>query len=92
MTNTLGGCQQLEEAAHSVSRIAKKGSTVSPRDTVAMMVRTNEFEIATTAGASYLDCFKGTDLRRTEIACVSILLLDTRRIACSLYLACTFLN
>jgi hypothetical protein len=61
----------LEEAARSVSRISKKGSTVDPKDTVSMMVRTNEKEIAMTAGAGYLDCFKGTDLRRTEIACVS---------------------
>jgi SP family general alpha glucoside:H+ symporter-like MFS transporter len=36
-------------------------------DTVAMMVHTNEMEKAVSAGTSYSDCFKGTDLRRTEI-------------------------
>jgi MFS transporter, SP family, general alpha glucoside:H+ symporter len=32
-----------------------------------MMVHTNELEIQNAAGTSYLQCFKGTDLRRTEI-------------------------
>lgn len=35
-----------------------------------MMRHTNELENEMTAGASYLDCFKGTDLRRTEIVCM----------------------
>jgi SP family general alpha glucoside:H+ symporter-like MFS transporter len=60
---------RLEEAAASVARIQKKGSTVDPRDTVAMMVRTNEHEKAISAGVRYIDCFRGSDLRRTEIAC-----------------------
>jgi SP family general alpha glucoside:H+ symporter-like MFS transporter len=62
---------RLEEAAISVARIQKKGSRVDPMDAVAMMVRTNEHEKAVSAGASYWDCFRGTDLRRTEIACVA---------------------
>jgi SP family general alpha glucoside:H+ symporter-like MFS transporter len=36
-------------------------------DSVAMMVHTNELEIQAAAGTSYWQCFKGTDLRRTEI-------------------------
>lgn len=35
-----------------------------------MMIHTNELEKEFTAGTGYLDCFKGVDLRRTEIACV----------------------
>jgi SP family general alpha glucoside:H+ symporter-like MFS transporter len=62
---------RLEEAAASVARIQKKGSRIDPRDTVAMMVRTNEHEKEVSAGATYLDCFKGSDLMRTEIACVA---------------------
>lgn len=62
---------RLEEAAASVVRLQKKGSTVDPMDTIAMMVRTNEHEKSISAGASYWDCFKGTDLRRTEIACLT---------------------
>ena len=40
-------------------------------DTVAMMIHTNELEKEISAGTSYLDCFKGTDLRRTEIVCIT---------------------
>lgn len=40
------------------------------RNNVAMMVHTNEIELETTAGSSYIDCLKGSDFRRTEIACV----------------------
>lgn len=35
-----------------------------------MMVHTTALEEKITQGASYLDCFKGTDLRRTEIVCM----------------------
>jgi len=34
------------------------------------MVHTDELEKELSSGTSYLDCFKGIDLRRTEIACV----------------------
>jgi SP family general alpha glucoside:H+ symporter-like MFS transporter len=36
-----------------------------------MMRHTTELEQEITGGASYLDCFKGTDLRRTEIVCMT---------------------
>ncbi|KAJ4021776.1 hypothetical protein NW752_004784 [Fusarium irregulare] len=39
-------------------------------ETIAMMVHTTALEEKITAGASYWDCFKGTDLRRTEIVCM----------------------
>ena len=39
-------------------------------ETVAMMVHTTALEEKITKGASYLDCFRGTDLRRTEIVCM----------------------
>ena len=35
-----------------------------------MMLHTDELEKETTAGTRYLDCFRGTDLRRTEIAAI----------------------
>lgn len=62
---------RLEDAKRVVQRLAKKGEKVDAAQTVAMMVRTNQFEIDTETGASYLDCFKGSNLRRTEIACLS---------------------
>ena len=39
-------------------------------ETVSMMIHTNELEKAATEGTSYLDCFKKTDLRRTEICAI----------------------
>lgn len=36
-------------------------------DTIDMMVHTTALEEKTTSGASYWDCFKGHDLRRTEV-------------------------
>lgn len=62
---------RLAEAKHVVERLSKKGEQVDAEATVAMMVRTNQFEIDNHVGASYIDCFKGVDRRRTEIACVS---------------------
>lgn len=35
------------------------------------MVRTTNLEKEMRTGTSYLDCFKGTNLRRTEIACIA---------------------
>ncbi|KAF2002488.1 maltose permease MAL61 [Amniculicola lignicola CBS 123094] len=40
-------------------------------ETIAMMVHTTALEEKITTGASYLDCFRGTDLRRTEIVCMA---------------------
>jgi SP family general alpha glucoside:H+ symporter-like MFS transporter len=39
-------------------------------ETISMMVHTTALEEKITKGASYLDCFKGTDRRRTEIVCM----------------------
>jgi SP family general alpha glucoside:H+ symporter-like MFS transporter len=64
-------CWQARQAEKSVARIQEKGSRVEPRDAVPMMVRTNEHEKAVSAGATYRGCFKGSDLRRTEIVCVA---------------------
>ena len=36
-----------------------------------MMVHTTALEEKITKGATYLDCFRGTDLRRTEIVCMA---------------------
>jgi SP family general alpha glucoside:H+ symporter-like MFS transporter len=44
--------------------------TFNADETIAMMTHTNELEKQISSGTSYLDCFRGVDLRRTEIACV----------------------
>jgi len=59
---------RLEEAAHSVRRLTSP-EYVSDQDiknTVAMMVHTNELERKIQEGTTYLQCFQGVDRRRTE--------------------------
>ena len=63
---------KLEEARHNIRRLRQE-STTTDEDVdayLALIVHTTNIERAETAGASYLDCFKGTALRRTEINCV----------------------
>lgn len=63
---------RVEEAKKSLIRLTSKSaqSDFDADETVAMMVHTAALEEKITAGASYLDCFKGVDLRRTEIVCM----------------------
>lgn len=63
---------RLDQAKKSLLRLTTKHSEsdFNPDETVAMMVHTAALEEKITAGASYLDCFKGVDLRRTEIVCL----------------------
>ena len=49
-------------------RIHEKGSAVDWPHTVAMMARTDEHETVVSVGIRFVDCFKGSDLGRTEIA------------------------
>ncbi|KZO94753.1 maltose permease [Calocera viscosa TUFC12733] len=60
---------RLEDAEASLRRLTNPNlfTDQDARNTVAMMVHTTELEKQATAGASYLDCFRKTDLRRTEI-------------------------
>jgi len=58
------------EAKHALERLTTKGDSNFDADkTIAMMVHTNEIEKEINIGNSYFDCFKGIDLRRTEITC-----------------------
>lgn len=58
---------RLEEAEQSLRRLSNETDT---KATIAMMIRTDQMEKETERG-SYLDCFRGVDLRRTEIAAVT---------------------
>ena len=61
---------RTDDAVASLKRLTSKGDTdFNPDETVAMMVHTNEMEKQINSGTSYWDCFKGVDLRRTEITC-----------------------
>lgn len=62
---------RIDEAKHSLLRLTSRNSpSFNPDDTIAMMIHTNELEMDVSASTSYLECFKGVNLRRTEIACV----------------------
>ncbi|KAH6972499.1 general substrate transporter [Ilyonectria sp. MPI-CAGE-AT-0026] len=60
-----------EEAERSVTRLGSNLNQNQAKQTVAMMVHTNEIEMSIDQGTSYLDCFRGVDRRRTEIACMA---------------------
>lgn len=62
-----------EQARESLVRLQRKATVsvrLNPETTLAEIIHTNETEVQLSAGTSYLDCFRGTELRRTEIACV----------------------
>ncbi|KAH7355320.1 hypothetical protein BKA65DRAFT_524896 [Rhexocercosporidium sp. MPI-PUGE-AT-0058] len=59
------------EAEKSLRRLVKKSANIDPKKTLAYIIHTNDLELEIQARASYLDCFKGAELRRTEIACMA---------------------
>lgn len=63
---------RIEDAKRSVLRLTSKSANTEydAEEAVAMIVHTTALEDKITKGASYLDCFRGTDLRRTEIVCM----------------------
>ncbi|KAH7089624.1 general substrate transporter [Paraphoma chrysanthemicola] len=64
---------KLEEAKKSLLRLTSlnRETDFDAEETVAMMVHTTALEEKITQGASYFDCFRGVDLRRTEIVCMA---------------------
>ena len=69
---------KIDQARAALLRLtSKKNTSFNVEDTLAMMIHTNELEIQQTAGTSYLDCFKGVDLRRTEVTCITWLIQQT---------------
>lgn len=61
---------RFTEAEASLRRLQRKSAPVDPKQTLAAIIYTDNLEKELTVGTSYLDCFKGTELRRTEIACM----------------------
>lgn len=61
---------QFEQAKHSLKRLSEPDHDINYDSTIAMMVHTNKLEIEERAGVTYWDAFRGTNLRRTEIACM----------------------
>ena len=61
------------QAEKTVTQLMAKSERPQARSIVAMMIHTNNLEREITRGVSYVDCFKGVDLRRTEIACITFI-------------------
>lgn len=63
---------RVEDAKKSLLRLTSlnRETDFDANETIAMMVHTTALEQKITSGSSYWDCFKGTDLRRTEIVCM----------------------
>lgn len=67
----LARINKLDEAERSLRRLqSPKATHLDPMKTLATIVYTNNLEEQLSVGTSYWDCFKGFELRRTEIACV----------------------
>jgi MFS transporter, SP family, general alpha glucoside:H+ symporter len=60
-----------EDARRSLQRLSTNASAEDIDNMLAAMVLTNQHEKAIEDGTSYRDCFKGSNLRRTEIACMA---------------------
>lgn len=63
---------RIADAKRALLRLTSRNreTDFDPDETVAMIAHTTALEAEITEGSSYLDCFKGTDLRRTEIVCM----------------------
>lgn len=61
---------RFEEAEAAVNKLVVGVDRDFAKKEVAMMHHTNELEKAAEIGSNFADCFKGTNRRRTEIACM----------------------
>ncbi|KAK3075017.1 hypothetical protein LTR53_002052 [Teratosphaeriaceae sp. CCFEE 6253] len=57
---------RFDEAEHSLRRLASKEVDIKP--TMAMIIETDRLEQELEAGSTYMDCFRPSNRRRTEIA------------------------
>lgn len=70
---------RYEDAVKAVKRLSSKSAESNARQAVALMIHTNKLEQKEEKNAkeeasglkAYLRCFQGTNLRRTEIACIA---------------------
>lgn len=62
---------KLEEAEQALRKLASRGSADDAHKMLALIQRTNERELEYQAGSSYIECFKGTNLRRTEVSAMA---------------------
>lgn len=72
---------RLDDAKRVLRRLASGGFQGDTDKTLAMIVHTNHIEDQISAGSSYLDCFRGLNLRRTEIVCMVFIAQNTTGVA-----------
>jgi SP family general alpha glucoside:H+ symporter-like MFS transporter len=60
----------IQGARRALQRLTSPNASFNPDETIAMIQHTNELEKSLASGTSYWDCFRGTNLRRTEAVCV----------------------
>lgn len=61
---------RLEDAKKSLKRLSNPKHNINYENAVALMVHTDKLEQEERSGATYWDCLRGSNLRRTEIACM----------------------
>lgn len=61
---------RIEKAKTSLRRLESVSDSVEESETIAIIVHTNALEKEYESGTTYWDCFKGVNLRRTEITCL----------------------
>lgn len=65
---------RVDDARKALTRLTSRNTAdaVNVDEAIAMMRHTNEVEkyLQNSSGMTFWDCFKGTDLRRTEICCM----------------------
>jgi MFS transporter, SP family, general alpha glucoside:H+ symporter len=65
---------RLQDANASLRRLTANADDRTLKDNLELMIRTNEIEEELRTGTSFLDCFRGVDLRRTEIVVMAYLI------------------
>ena len=63
---------RIDQARRTLMRLTSRGRNpdFNLDHTIDMMIHTNEVEKEISSGTRYRDCFKGINLRRTEITCI----------------------
>ena len=60
-----------DDARKALRRLTSTTSESEIDNSISMMRHTDELEKEISAGTTYLDCFRGDNLRRTEITCIT---------------------
>ncbi|CCE83101.1 Piso0_002880 [Millerozyma farinosa CBS 7064] len=61
---------KIEEARKSLARLSNEEDADEIEATISMIKETNEYEKKIQEGTTYMDCFRGSSWRRTEISCM----------------------